>query len=229
MSGRAFKDAIYEQFAHVAQALSSPRRLELLDLLDQAPRTVEVIAAQTGMSVANTSQHLQVLRAAGLVEATKAGLHVRYRLAGEDVAQLVLSLRRVTRRHRDDVRTLSRTFFGSSDELEPIDAPELLERKRRGEVALLDVRPAEEYALAHLPGAISLPLPELAARIAELPAGRDVVAYCRGPYCVLAVQAVRLLRAHGFSARRLEDGVREWAERGLTLEGIHPPSVQASA
>jgi rhodanese-related sulfurtransferase/DNA-binding transcriptional ArsR family regulator len=221
MPARAFKEMIYEQFARVGQALSSPRRLELLDLLGQAPRTVEAIAAEASMSVANTSQHLQLLRAAGLAEATKNGLYVRYRLAGDDVAQMVRSLHRVAQRHRDEVQILSRTFFLSGDELEPIDAGELVERSRRGDVAILDVRPAEEYAVAHLPGAISLPLPELAARLGELPAGKDIVAYCRGPYCVLAVEAVRLLRRHGWRARRLEDGVREWAERGLPVEGAH--------
>lgn len=225
-SARAFKDSTYEQFARIGRALSSPRRLELVDLLGQAPRTVESLASLTGMSVANTSQHLQVLRAAGLVDATKVGLYVTYQLAGDDLIRLFLSLRRVAEVHLEELQRVTGAFFASPDEPRPIEVPELIERTRRGEVALLDVRPANEYVLAHLPGAISVPLPELAARMTELPAGTDIVAYCRGPCCVLAVQAVRLLRAHGLHARRLEDGVREWAERGLPLEGAqHPPDA----
>lgn len=217
-SGRQFKDAIYGQFARVGQATASPRRLELLDLLGQSPRTVEALAGETGMSVANASQHLQALRAAGLVATTKRGLHVTYRLAGEDVATLFASVRGMAEMHLDDVERESRAFFGSLDELEPIDRQELLERSRRGDVAIIDVRPPVEYELAHLAGAISLPLPELSVRLADLTREREIVAYCRGPYCVMALEAVRFLRARGFRARRLEDGVREWAARGLPLE-----------
>ena len=218
LATREFKDAIYGQFARVGHALSSPRRLELLDLLAQAPRTVEALAQDSGMSVANASQHLHVLRDAGLLETTKRGLYVTYRLSGDDVAGMLRSVRRAAQGHLEELERVSRTFFRSLDPLEPIDSRELVERSRRRDVAILDVRPANEYAVSHLPGAISVPLPELAARIAELPAGTDIVAYCRGPWCVLAAEAVRLLRLRGMSARRLEDGVREWAERGLPLE-----------
>jgi rhodanese-related sulfurtransferase/DNA-binding transcriptional ArsR family regulator len=215
--GRRFKDAIYGQFARVAKALASPRRIELLDLLAQGPRTVEVLARLASLSLANASQHLQVLRGANLVEARKAGLFVTCRLA-PGVADLVLSLRRVAEARLSEVEAITRQFLAERSLLEPVDVGALRRRVRNGEVTLLDVRPPEEFAAAHIPGALSVPLPELARKLASLPRRREVVAYCRGPYCVLAVEAVKVLRARGFKAARLADGVLDWAARGLRVE-----------
>lgn len=215
---RAHKDALYEQLARVGRALAAPRRLELVDLLSQAPRTVEALATQTGMSVANTSQHLQVLRAAGLVEAEKAGPYVTYRLASDDVALFAVQLRRLAETRLADMERVKRQFFATTDDLDPVRGRELLARVRRGEVVLLDVRPTEEYEAGHLPGAISIPHDTLKRRLDELPKARQVVAYCRGPYCVFAGQAVKLLRARGFDATRIEDGVADWRARGLPVE-----------
>jgi rhodanese-related sulfurtransferase/DNA-binding transcriptional ArsR family regulator len=217
-SARRFKNAIYEQFARVSKALASPHRIELFELLSQGPRTVEALARMTDMSLANTSQHLQVLRGAGLLEATKEGLFVTYRLADPSVADLLLALRKVAETRLADVAKISRDFLAENAQLEPVDEDALRRRVRKGEVTVLDVRPPEEYDAGHIPGALSVPLPELAKRLSDLPKRREVVAYCRGPYCVLAVEAVRLLRARGFKAVRLEDGVLDWAALGLKLE-----------
>lgn len=200
-----------------AKASSSPRRLELLELLGQAPRTVEALAEQTAMSIANTSQHLQVLRAAGLVRSEKEGLYVTYRLASAAVVDLLAALRRVAEEHVDDLAEAKRALLLEADDLTPVSGKELLQRARSGEVVLLDVRPQEEFAAAHLPHALSVPIDELARRLDELPKTTELVAYCRGPYCVYAAQAVRLLRRRGFNASRLEDGVREWQARRLPL------------
>ena len=216
--GRRFKTAIYEQFARVGKALASPHRIELVELLSQGPRTVEALARMTDMSLANTSQHLQVLRGAGLLEATKDGLFVTYRLADPSVAELLLALRKVAETRLAEVAKITHDFLAESALLEPVDEDALRRRVRRGEVTLLDVRPPEEYAVAHIPGALSVPLPELAKRLSDLPKRQEVVAYCRGPYCVLAVEAVKLLRAHGFKAVRLEEGVLDWAALGLRVE-----------
>jgi rhodanese-related sulfurtransferase/DNA-binding transcriptional ArsR family regulator len=215
---RRFKDAIYGQFARVAKALASPHRMELLDLLAQGPRTVEALGRMADMSLANTSAHLRVLRAAGLLEATKEGLYVTYRLADPRVAQLFLALRAVAEARLAEVAKISRDFLAENALLEPIDAAALRRKVSKGEVTVLDVRPAEEYREAHIPGALCVPLPELAKRLSKLPRRREVVAYCRGPYCVLAVEAVKLLRRKGFKAARLEDGVLDWAALGLPLE-----------
>lgn len=215
---RRFKDAIYEQFARVGKALASPHRIELLELLAQGPRTVEALSRMADMSLANTSAHLQVLRAAGLLEATREGLFVTYRLADPSVAELLLSLRGVAETRLAEVSRTTREFLAENALLEPVDEAALRRRVKDGEVTLLDVRPPEEYEAAHIPGALSVPLPELARRISELPRRREVVAYCRGPYCVLAVEAVKLLRRKGFKAVRLEDGVLDWAALGLPLE-----------
>lgn len=217
-AGRRFKDAIYEQFARVSKALASPHRLELVELLAQGPRTVDALARMTDMSLANTSQHLQVLRGAGLLEATKEGLFVTYRLADPSVAALLLALRKVAENRLAEVAKISREFLEENSQLEPVDEEALRRRVRKGEVTVVDVRPPEEFQSGHIPGALSVPLPELAKRLSDLPKRREVVAYCRGPYCVLAVEAVKLLRARGFKAVRLEDGVLEWAALGLELE-----------
>ena len=215
---RRFKDAIYEQFARIGKAASSPIRLELLDLLGQAPRTVEALASQTGQSVANVSQHLQVLRAARLVEADKEGLYVTYRLADEDVGAFYRALRSLAELRLTEVEHITRAFFEDRDALEAVDREALVKRVKRGEVTLLDVRPVEEYRAGHIRGAVSVPIADLKRYLAKLPKSREVVAYCRGPYCVWAIEAVKTLRARGFNAVRLEDGVPEWRSRGLPIE-----------
>jgi rhodanese-related sulfurtransferase/DNA-binding transcriptional ArsR family regulator len=214
---RRFKNSIYEQFARVAKALASPHRIELVDLLAQGPRTVEALGRLSDMSLANTSAHLQILRAAGLVEASKAGLYVTYRLADAKVAELLLSIRKLAEARLAEVAKITRDFLAENALLEPVDETALRKRVRKGEVTVLDVRPPEEYAAAHIPGALSVPLPELAKRLSKLPRRREVVAYCRGPYCVLAVEAVKLLRRKGFAAVRLEDGILDWAALGFPL------------
>lgn len=215
---RAFKNALNEQFARIAKAVASPRRIELLDALAQCPRTVESLANQAGMSVANTSQHLQILRAAGLAEAEKEGIFVSYRLADTQVADFLLALRRLATSRLGDVDRIVQKFVsGDSHPLEPVDRETLLTRVQQGLVVLLDVRPLEEYRAGHIPGARSMPMAELEQRLTELPGGREIVAYCRGPYCLMALEAVETLRAKGFTAQRLEDGVQEWRAHGLSI------------
>jgi rhodanese-related sulfurtransferase/DNA-binding transcriptional ArsR family regulator len=217
-SKRHYKDAIYEQFARIGKAVASSKRLELLDLLCQGERSVEVLAREANLSVANTSQHLQVLRGAHLAEAEKRGLHVVYRIAEPQVADFFHALRALAETQLADVEQLTRRFFAGKEGLEAVDRNTLLERVGTGMVAVLDVRPSEEYRAGHLPGALSIPLAELRRRLAELPRDREIVAYCRGPYCVLSVEAVEILRAEGFRAVRMEEGVQEWQQRGLNIE-----------
>ncbi len=211
---RRFKDAMYEQLARLGKATSAPKRLELLDLLCQGPRTVEALADQAALSVANASRHLQVLRAARLVEAEKKGLYVEYRLADDEVARFFVALRGLAEARLAEVTQVTRAFFEARGELEGVAGDELLRRVKAGDVTVLDVRPVEEYRAGHLPGALSIPVGELKARLDELPRRRDVVAYCRGPYCVMAVEAVELLRAQGYRAHRMEHGVADWRARG---------------
>ena len=215
---RKFKDAIYEQFARLGKAISSPKRLELLDLLCQGPRTVEALAEQAALSVANASQHLQVLRAARLVDAEKKGLYVEYRLADEAVSRFFFMLRELAESRLAEVDKVTREYFEEKGAMEQVEKDELLRRVRTGEVTVLDVRPAEEYRAGHIPGAVSIPVGELKARLKELPKGRDVIAYCRGPYCVMADQAVDLLRKKGFKAYRIEQGVVDWRARGWRVQ-----------
>jgi rhodanese-related sulfurtransferase len=210
----SLKTAIYEQIARLGQATASPARLELLDLLSQGPRTVETLAMQTGRTVATTSHHLQVLRRARLVEAHKSGLYVTYRLADQRVGQFFLSMRGLAEARLVEVQHITRQYLEQRAALEPVDNDELVRRVRAGEVTMIDVRPREEYAAAHIPGAISLPLSDLPKRLRTLRKGRDIVAYCRGPYCVMALDAVDLLRRKGFRAHRMEHGVAEWRARG---------------
>jgi len=214
---RRFKTSIYEQLARIGKAVSNPSRLELLDLLCQGPRTVEALAKEAGLGLANTSQQLKVLRAARLVEAEKAGLYVTYRLADEQVCQFFRSLRSLAEARLTEIREITRQFLESRQALQPVDREQLLAKVRDGAVTVLDVRPPEEYRAGHLAGALSIPLKELERRLSELPRDREIVAYCRGPYCVLAVEAVELLRAHGFNAVRLEDGVLDWRARGYDI------------
>jgi len=211
---RRFKDAIYAQLARLGKAVASPTRLELLDLLSQGPRTVEALAEQAAIPVANASQHLQVLRGARLVESEKRGLHVEYRLADDEVSRFFLSLRTVAETRLAEVEQVARAYVEARGAMEAIDGDELLRRVRSGDVTILDVRPLEEYRAGHIPGALSVPVGDLKARLAELPRHREVVAYCRGPYCVMAIEAVALLRKQGFKAHRMEAGVADWRARG---------------
>jgi rhodanese-related sulfurtransferase len=214
----SLKAAVYEQIARIGQAAASPSRLELLDLLAQGPRTVEALAQQTGQSVATTSHHLQVLRRVRLVDAEKAGVYVTYRLADPQVGQFLLELRHLAESRLADIHHVTRQYLEARGALEPIDEEELLRRVRAGDVTLVDVRPREEYVAGHLPGAISVPLADLAKRAGDLRTRRDIVAYCRGPYCVMALDAVELLRRRGLRAHRLEHGVAEWRARGWRVE-----------
>jgi rhodanese-related sulfurtransferase/DNA-binding MarR family transcriptional regulator len=215
---RQFKDAIYEQLARLGKAISAPKRLELLDLLCQGPRTVEALAAQAALSVANASQHLQVLRAARLVEAEKKGLYVEYRLANEEVCRFFVALRGLAQTRLAEVEQVAREYFERRGGMEAIETDELVRRVKSGEVTVIDVRPVEEYRAGHIPGALSVPVGQLKARLKELPKGREIVAYCRGPFCVMAAEAVELLREKGFKAHRLEHGVADWRARGWRVE-----------
>jgi rhodanese-related sulfurtransferase/DNA-binding HxlR family transcriptional regulator len=214
-SGRGTKEALFEATAVMGKAFASPRRLELLDLLAQAPRNVDELARASGQSTANTSQHLQALHAAGMVRRTREGTSIRYSLAGEDALRLWLALRDASVSHLAEVERAAREYLG--DDVEGIGREELIARLRTGDVVLVDVRPAEEFEAGHIAGARSIPIDELEDRLAELPADREVVAYCRGPFCAYAHEAVRQVRATGRSARRLKDGWPEWrlAEKQL--------------
>jgi rhodanese-related sulfurtransferase len=218
MGDRELKNRLYEQFARVGGALASPARLELLDVLAQGERSVEVLAERATLSVANASRHLQVLREAGLVEARKQGLRVYYRLAEPGVYDLLQALRALAERRLAEVDRIVAAYVGHRDELEPVTRPELLERTRSGRVVVLDVRPAEEFEAGHVPGAVSIPIDELEERLGELPRSKEVVAYCRGPYCVWSHRAVETLRAAGRKARRLVDGFPEWSAEGRPVE-----------
>lgn len=221
---RSFKSAIYELIAQVAKAAANPVRLEILDLLAQAPRTVEAVAAQVGQSIANTSHHLQVLRSARLVDADKAGLFVTYRLSDETVAAFLQQLRGLAQARLDAIEQVRRAYFERRGALQAIGHADLIKRVRAGEVTVIDVRPGEEFAAGHIPGARSIPLDELKKRVRELPKSRDVVAYCRGPYCVMATDAVALLRAKGYRAHAIDIGVPEWRARGWRVDRGEAPA-----
>lgn len=218
MHDRAVKQTLFEHFARVAQAAASPARLQLLDLLAQGEKPVETLAAQAGLSVKNTSAHLRTLREAALVATRRAGTHVHYRLAEPAVHALLRCLERIAERRLSEVREIVRDYFAAPDGLEPVTADELATRLRVGDVTVLDVRPEDEYAAGHISGAISMPVAQLRRRLAALPRDVDVVAYCRGPYCVLAVEAATLLRRRGYRVRRLAEGMPDWARRGLPVE-----------
>jgi rhodanese-related sulfurtransferase/DNA-binding HxlR family transcriptional regulator len=207
-AGGGGKDALFEAIAVMGKAFASPRRLELLDLLAQAPRNVDDLARASGQSTANASQHLQALHAAGMVNRTKQGTSVRYSLAGEDALRLWLALRDASVSHLAQVERAAREYLGG--DVEAIGREELIARLRKGDVVLVDVRPVEEFQAGHIDGARSIPIDELEDRLAELPADREVVAYCRGPFCAYAHEAVRQIKASGRSARRLKDGWPEW-------------------
>jgi rhodanese-related sulfurtransferase/DNA-binding transcriptional ArsR family regulator len=207
---RDFKDRLYAEFARIGKAIASPHRLEILEILAQGERTVESLAAETGLSVANASRHLQQLRQAQLVIARREGLFVHYRLTGREVVSLVLALRHTAERHLAEVDRVVRDFFGDRDGFEPVTPDELAQRMMNGEVVVLDVRPEQEYAAGHIAGARSMPVTDILTRLGELPRDKEYVAYCRGPYCVYADEAVAVLRANGRTAHRLTDGYPEW-------------------
>ena len=213
-----FKQDLFAQFARVGKALSNGNRLELLEFLAQGERSVDELSKVSGLTVANTSQHLQQLRQSGLVESRKNGLKVYYRLSGEDVIDLLKSLRVVAERHVAEVDRLVNSFLTVKDELEPIPREELLKRARDGLVTVVDVRPPEEYAAGHVPGAVNIQLADLEKHLNKLDVKQEIVAYCRGPHCVLAFDAVAKLREKGLKARRLEDGYPEWKLAGLPVE-----------
>lgn len=217
MNGRDFKSAIFEQFARVAAAFSSPKRVEVIDLLAQGDRTVESISAATGMTVANTSRHLQILRQAGMVIARRDGSHVVYRIADESVIAGYMGLRSLAESRIAEVGKLAEAFFGEVDGAESVGIEELLARSQAGKVVIVDVRPRLEFDAGHLPGALSIPLEELSQRLGELDQNTSVVAYCRGPYCVLASEAVAQLRAAGLRAERLAEGPPDWYGAKLNL------------
>ena len=217
MSIRSPKLALFAQFAAVAKALAHTHRLELLEQLAQGERSVEVLADRTGLSIANASQHLQYIRRAGLVANRREGKFVLYRLADDAVLDLLAALRRIAEHNVAEVERVVRNYFDERDSLEAVSRKELLERSRAGTVTILDVRPEDEFALGHLPGALNIPLRELEARLGEIDPKQDIVAYCRGPYCVLSYEAVAHLRARGFKVRRLEDGLPEWRAAGLPI------------
>ena len=206
LSSPSPKRAVFAEFAAVAQALANPHRVELIELLAQGERSVEALAGLAGLRVTNASQHLQLLRRAGLVTARRAGNQVRYALAGPDVIALLMALCRTAERGMAEIDRIVRSYFQARDGLEPVSHEELAARLRDGLVTLIDVRPAEEFAAGHIPGAVNIPLTELPQRLDALSTDRAVVAYCRGPYCVYAFEAVAALRARGFEARRLVDG-----------------------
>lgn len=215
---RAFKNQLYEQFARIGKALSSAHRLELLEVLAQGEHSVEELARETGMPVANASQHLQVLRAAQLVEVRREGVFIFYRLANEQVFTLWQTMRQVGEARIAEIDRIIDTYLHDRNQLQPIGVSELLQRLVEDTIILLDVRPAEEYAAGHLPNALSMPVAELETRLSELPQGREIVAYCRGPYCVFADEAVALLRSNGYNAHRLQQGFPDWRALGLPVE-----------
>jgi rhodanese-related sulfurtransferase/biotin operon repressor len=218
MSTQNPKRELFQQLARIGTALSSGTRLEFLELLAQGERTVDQLATMTGVSVANTSQHLQKLRQAGLVLGRKEGQYVFYRLASDEVVGLLETLGKVGEVHLAEVERIVRLYLAAKDDMEPVPAKELLDRARKGLVTVLDVRPPEEFSAGHLPGAVNIPIHELEKRLSELPKRKEVVAYCRGPYCLMSYDAVQLLRRKGLKARRLQAGLPEWRHAGLPIE-----------
>jgi rhodanese-related sulfurtransferase/DNA-binding transcriptional ArsR family regulator len=219
------KQELLAQFARIGKAVSSPARIELLDLLAQGEKPVETLARQAGLSVTNTSNHLKELRQAALVDTRRDGLYVRYRLADPAVHEFLRCLQDIAARRLAEVREIVQDYFHEPDTLEPVSARALLDRLDDGDVVVLDVRPDDEYVAGHVPGAVSIPAAELQRRLAELPRAKEIVAYCRGPYCVLAPGAVRILRSAGYRARRMEVGLPEWRALGLRVAEGPTPSA----
>jgi rhodanese-related sulfurtransferase/DNA-binding transcriptional ArsR family regulator len=220
MNHRSLKDLLYEQVARIGKALASPKRLELLEMLAQGEKSVETLTAELSIDVKLTSAHLKALKAACLVQTRREGKYIFYRLSDDGVAQLGIALRTVAERHLDEMRQAMRQLVAAPKLLTPLTRPELLAQVRRGDVVVIDVRPRSEYDTAHLPHAISMPLAELERRIAELPQDRDIVAYCRGPFCMLSDESVRRLVSHGYRAQKTMDGVSEWRAAGVALESM---------
>ena len=217
---RQFKDRLYAQYARIGKALSNPARLEMLELLAQSERTVESLATELSLSTANASQHLQVLRGAGLVETRREGLFIHYRLADEAIIPLSGAVRTVAERRLAGLERLIREEFRGREDAEAVGLDELLQRARRDEIVILDTRPTQEYRAGHIPGALSVPVDELKRQLRKLPKDKEYVAYCRGPYCVYADRAVELLTASGRRARRLKDGFPEWKAAGFPVEKV---------
>ncbi len=217
MAHREFKDPLYAQFARIGHALASPKRIELLDLLAQGEKTVELLAEQSATAIKNTSAHLRVLRQARLVDTRREGTFVIYRLADESVARFVRDLQQLGRERLAEVDQVAQLYLHGRDELEPVTLAELRKLVREGQVTVVDVRPREEYDASHIAGAVSIPVSELKRRMHELPKRRAIIAYCRGPYCVFALEAVTLLRKQGFRARRAEVGLPEWRSAGFPV------------
>lgn len=222
---REFKDRLYGQLARLGKALASPHRIEILELLAQGERTVESLASEIGLSIANTSQHLQTLRQATLVDSRKNGLFVHYRLADPDVFELSKVIRSVAERRLADFERLVQKHFGHRSRAEPVAMAELLKRARSKEVVILDTRPASEYLAGHIPGAVSVPVDDLQKRLKELTKSKEYVAYCRGPYCVYADRAVEILQASGRRARRLVEGFPDWRSAGLPVSHGEEPGA----
>jgi rhodanese-related sulfurtransferase/biotin operon repressor len=218
------KKKLFEQFARVAKSLASPNRLDLLETLAQGEKSVDALAQATGMSMANTSHHLQILRDSGLVESRKEGLQVFYRLSDDQIPTLMGCLSRIAERHLAEVDRIVREHFHPRDSLTPVGRDELMARVREGETMVIDVRPASEYKSGHIPGAVNIPVDELPQHLETLPREQEIVAYCRGPYCMLAFEAVAKLREAGYQARRLEDGFPEWKAENRPVDGKTPGS-----
>jgi rhodanese-related sulfurtransferase/DNA-binding transcriptional ArsR family regulator len=223
-SGNPKRD-LYVQFAAVAKAIGNEHRLELLELVAQGERSVDALAERSGLSIANASQHLQHLRRVGLVTARRHAKFVLYRLADEAVLTMLAAMQKVAERNVAEVERILRSYFHARDDLEPVTRAELARRMKQGLVTVLDVRPEDEFALSHLPGARNIPLSQLKRQFSKLDRKTEIVAYCRGPYCVLSFEAVAQLRKLGFQARRLEDGLPEWKAAGLPTEAIAPPEA----
>jgi rhodanese-related sulfurtransferase/DNA-binding transcriptional ArsR family regulator len=217
MSHRELKDPLYEQFARIGHAVASPKRIELLDLLSQAEKTVEQLSDQSATPVKNTSAHLRVLRQARLVETRRNGTFVYYRLAADDVFRFVRDLESLGRSRLAEVEQVANLYIDGRDELEPVSIKELRRRLREGDITVIDVRPEQEYLAGHIPGALSIPVAQLKRRLGEIPKSSDVVAYCRGPYCVYSVEAVGILRKQGYRARRASEGLPHWRSSGLPV------------
>jgi rhodanese-related sulfurtransferase len=215
---REFKDRLFEQFARVGKALASPKRLEIVDLLAQGERTVEEIARETAMSVASASQHLQALKGARMVEVRREGLYAHYRLADESVFRTWQAVRTLGESRLAEVDRVVETYLMDRDTLEAVGATTLMERLSDGSVVVLDVRPEEEYRAGHIPGSLSVPVEALEAALQTLPNDKEIVAYCRGPYCVFSDEAVALLRSRGYQARRMAEGLPDWRAAGLPVE-----------
>ena len=217
MAHRQFKDELYAQFARIGQGVASPKRIELLDLLAQGPRTVDSLAEESATSVKNTSAHLRVLRQARLVETEREGTHIHYRLADDGVYRLLKSLQSLARERLAEVERVAELYVSERDTLDPVTITELRRRIRAGDVTVLDVRPRSEYDAGHIPGAVSIPVSQLKRRLDELPKRKEVIAYCRGPYCVFSVEAVAILRDAGYLARRTDQGIPDWRAHGYPV------------